>query len=105
MDYSAAYPDPLILQAGETVYPTRWDDEWPGWTWCSNKAGKGGWVPEHYLDRGGHEVVCLYPYDGTELSFQKGERMLVENEVCGWYWCVNRYGQRGWVPSNRVQEE
>ncbi|MDX2109806.1 MAG: SH3 domain-containing protein [Verrucomicrobiota bacterium] len=44
-------------------------------------------------------------YDGTELSFKKADRLVVETEESGWFWCVNRFGQRGWVPSNRVKDE
>lgn len=102
-DYDAVYPQPLTLKAGEIVTPTRWDDEWPGWTWVCTRAGLGGWVPEYYLDRGGRETVCLYDYDGTELSFRIGDRLEVLQTILGWHWCRDSRGQCGWVPSNRVR--
>ncbi len=102
-DYTAQYPEPLLIKAGEVVEPAHWDDEWPGWTWCSTASGLTGWVPERYLDRAGAEVVCLYEFDGTELSLKEGERLTVLKEESGWLWCETETGRKGWVPSNRVK--
>lgn len=102
-DYSAQYPEPLLVKAGATVEPAHWDNEWPGWTWCSTSNGLTGWIPERFLDRGGAEVVCLYDFDGTELSLTKGQKLDVLAEESGWLWCLTEAGHKGWVPNNRVK--
>ena len=104
-DYEAAYPDPLMVRRGETLIPARWDEEWPGWVWCSNTRGVGGWFPERLLNREGGEHRALADFDGTELSFRAGDTFVVESDECGWLWCRNAAGERGWVPSNRIRPQ
>ena len=47
--WKITYRDPLILHVGETLQVGKRDSEWSGWIWCTDAAGKGGWVPESYL--------------------------------------------------------
>ena len=48
-DHQPSYPNPLVVSAGEEVAVGREDTEWVGWLWCTNAAGKSGWVPKTSL--------------------------------------------------------
>ena len=49
-DYSAQFPDPISVNAGETfsvsdkVEPWNDNPDWL-WVWCIDQRGKSGWVP------------------------------------------------------------
>jgi Variant SH3 domain len=43
-DYRAAYPDPIVMSAGETLRVGEIDPEDAGWVWCTGRTGKSGWV-------------------------------------------------------------
>jgi hypothetical protein len=43
-DYRAAYPDPILMSAGETLRVDLADPEYDGWVWCAGQTGKSGWV-------------------------------------------------------------
>jgi len=34
-DYRAAYPDPIIVRAGDELIVGDGDPEYPGWVWCT----------------------------------------------------------------------
>lgn len=100
--YRAAYPDPLVIHAGEVLAVGEKESEWSGWIWCTNRSGKSRWVPEVYVDRKGDTCVALCDYDATELSVRVGEELVAGQEAAGWLWCTNREGQRGWVPKEHL---
>lgn len=103
--YEAAYPDPLIARAGDTLRVAREDDEFPGWLWCVAANGDAGWVPEEYLDRDGAAAQLRRDYDATELTVRAGERLTLLEAVNGWWWAVRADGARGWVPARNVRLE
>lgn len=103
--YQAAYPDPLVVRAGEELTVGEKDSEWEGWLWCTDAAGKSGWVPEGYVERRGARCTAIVDYDGTELSVRVGEELLGGSEESGWIWCTNQAGQSGWVPAEHVSCE
>ena len=92
------YPDPLLLRAGDEVAIGVKKSEWPGWIWVTDGRGKSGWVPEAYLNARGSDGTVLRDYDATELDVEKGEELVLYEEVAGWYWCTNKAGRSGWVP-------
>src|SRR6185295_18560983 len=102
--YEAAYLDPLLVKAGETLTVGQNDTQWPGWVWCTNQAGVSGWMPQNYLDRSGSRGVARRDYDATELSAGVGEEVVVGYEESGWIWCTHQRGQSGWLPIAHVIE-
>ena len=101
--YQSSFPDPLQLPAGLRVAVTDKKTHYEGWLWCTDPAGKSGWVPQSYLARRGGSAVLLRDYDATELTVQFGEELLVSEEESGWYWCRAADGRRGWVPAEHVE--
>jgi hypothetical protein len=77
--------------------------EWAGWVWCTNQAGRSGWAPEVYVRREGDTGLGLVDYDGTELSVEVGQELLVGAQESGWIWCTDQAGQGGWVPAKNVE--
>jgi uncharacterized protein YgiM (DUF1202 family) len=105
-DYLSPYTDPLAFSAGEELTVGEKESEWPGWVWCTNRAGKGRWVPEAYVERRGSTCVMLCDYEATELPVSAGEVLAISGkEESGWIWCTNQAGQSGWVPMDNVSME
>ncbi len=100
--YQAAYPNPLILAAGESVQTGRRDPQFPGWVWCTNNSGQGAWVPEKYLDLHGETGIARQDYSSAELTVCAGEPLTLLKFESGWYWTRNRAGQTGWVPEKVI---
>ncbi len=99
--WQTTFPDPLTLEAGETVQTGKRDSEWPGWIWCANAAGKSGWAPESYLDEiNEHEQTARAKrnYNAVELEVKPGDHLAVEMAESGWCWATHENGQSGWVP-------
>jgi hypothetical protein len=102
-DYRAAYLDPIVMSAGETLRIGEFDPEHDGWVWCTGQTGKSGWVPQAYIEQRGEVGVALRDYDATELSVRAGEELSASDEVSGWVWATNSHGQSGWVPAEIVE--
>jgi uncharacterized protein YgiM (DUF1202 family) len=96
--YESAYPDPLVLHAGDKLTVGDRESEWHGWLWCTVAGGKSGWVPERYVERNGHTGVALSDYDATELTVHAGQELVIGERESGWVWCTNQAGESGWVP-------
>ncbi len=101
--YEMAYPDPLILQAGEEITVGQNDTQWPAYIWCTNQAGKGGWVPESYIERRGERGLARRAYAAIELSASVGEELVIGDEEGGWLWCTNQQNRSGWIPADNVE--
>jgi uncharacterized protein YgiM (DUF1202 family) len=102
--HQAPYADPLAVRTGEEVVidSTRKTD-WVGWVWCTNRAGKGGWVPEAYIGRRG-DVGCMRcDYDAVELTVQLGDLLTIHKAESGFLWVTDQAGRNGWVPSTHVE--
>ena len=102
--YQSAYPDPLVIRAGEEVTIEEKESEWRSWVWCTSRSGKSGWIPERYVERKREKSIVLHDYEGTELTVNVGEELTVGREESGWIWCTNRKGQSGWVPADHVEK-
>uniref|UniRef100_A0A7N4PC96 type I protein arginine methyltransferase n=1 Tax=Sarcophilus harrisii TaxID=9305 RepID=A0A7N4PC96_SARHA len=53
------------------------------------------------------EFVAIADYvatDGTQLSFRRGEKLLVLRRVTGAWWWGERGGRRGYIPAGYVEE-
>jgi uncharacterized protein YgiM (DUF1202 family) len=103
--YKSAYPEPLVVRAGEPLTIGQKESEWPGWLWCTTQEGKSRWVPESYVERQGDSGIARCHYEATELSVEAGEELIVGREESGWLWCTNQAGQSGWVPAEHLQPE
>jgi hypothetical protein len=103
-DYQAPYADPIAVQAGDEVLidSTRKTD-WTDWVWCTNRAGKGGWVPKAYLDREGDVGRLRCDYDAIELTVQVSDILTVHKTESGFLWVTDQAGRTGWVPSTHVE--
>ena len=86
-DYQVAYPDPLVVRAGDVLNVGNEDADYPGWVWCE---GKGGWVPDDCIELGGESARARYDYAATELAATVGEELVVTKEKGGWGLCTKR---------------
>jgi uncharacterized protein YgiM (DUF1202 family) len=104
-DREPSYPDPLVVNAGEEVTIGREDTEWVGWLWCTNAAGKSGWIPKRYIEQtnDGNKGKLLLNYTTAELPVQTGEILTLHYEESSWYWATNAAGDHGWVPTTCVE--
>jgi len=103
-DYKSAFSDPLIIVKDEILTISVKESEWKEWLWCINQFGKGGWVPEKYIERlNDKKCKALRDYDATELTVEIGEEIIISNEVSGWAWVTNKKGKSGWVPLENIQ--
>jgi len=103
-EYQSAYPDPLIISAGEELMIGEKESGWSGWVWCTNQGGESRWVPEKYVERKGDTGIARYDYEATELSVSVGEELVMGKGESGWIWCTNQKGQSGWVPADDVEK-
>jgi len=97
------YKDPLIVKTGEQLAIGERDEDYPGWIWCTNKAGKSGWVPESYLSIDGEKGQINRDYSALELTVGEGDMLDVVINESGWLLCENESGERGWVPGENVE--
>jgi hypothetical protein len=103
-DYRAPYPDPIAVAAGDEVsIDSSRKTDWAGWVWCTNGAGKSGWVPEAYIERQGNTGRVRCDYDAIELTVHVGELLTIHKAESGFLWATNQAGQDGWVPSTYVE--
>jgi hypothetical protein len=72
-------PDPIKMQAGDLLEIAGEEDE-------------------------GKTRRALADYDATELPVEEGEVFQAELEECGWLWCENTQGKRGWVRRAQVED-
>lgn len=104
--HTRTYPDPVSVSRGERVSAGERDTSGGHdgyWVWCTNPAGKSGWVPEQFLAVEGGEATVLEDCDTIELTVSAGERLMGSDPVNGWVWCINEDEDAGWVPLNNVR--
>ena len=99
--WAASYDPALKVSPGEALTAGRRDDEWPGWVWCENRHGLGGWLPDEMV-RDGRAVAG---FDTRELSVAIGDRVKVLQRRAGWTRCATRDGAEGWVPDRCLATE
>lgn len=103
--YNAQYEDPITFRQGEEIVVSDRTYDWEGhpWVWCSNQAGKSGWVPQGHMDALGEKGIARVDYDAAELTVEAGEEVLVVDETHGWLLCRRPDGDTGWVPAENVE--
>ncbi len=96
--YQTGVAVPLTACKGERLRFERRKTEWAGWVWCTDAAGRCGWVPENWLELQGEQCVLRRDYTAAELSVDKGEIITAHLVESGWLWATNESGGVGWVP-------
>lgn len=97
-------PNPVRFRAGDVLGVGHRDQQWTSYVWCTDQAGRAGWVPDSYFRlTGPHEAVALRDYDATELTVARGDVLDVLDEAGGWYLCRSALGVSGWVPGDVVE--
>ena len=104
-EYTAQYPDPIAVRAGDRVVVGADDPEFPGWWWCTGPDRRAGWVPAQLMRREGPEGVMLRDYTAREVSVQAGVEVVVHQVVSGWAWVSVADGRAGWLPQSCLGSE
>jgi hypothetical protein len=107
--HQRSYDDPITLVQGERVRLEErdlWNDQYL-WIWCTNDAGKSGWVADSFLDidADGQHATSKRDYDAIELTVNEGDRLTLLEETHGWYWVRNEQGTQGWIPVDHIAVE
>ena len=103
-EWKVTYPDPIDVQAGETVTVGETDSEWPGWQWCTDTRGKSGWVPIAFIELVDHKIgVMRCNYFARELAVKVEEEVRLHQQESGWYWASTKSGDKGWIPVQNVK--
>lgn len=92
--WRASYDPALRVDAGEPLSPGDTDPENPGWRWCVNGDGLGGWLPEGWVRDGRAKDA----FDTRELTVRGGEEVDVLARHAGWSRCRLPGGREGWLP-------
>ena len=93
-----SYDPALSVRAGDRVTTGREDDEYPGWIWCENASGLGGWLPSLILD--GNRIT--QDFNAMELSVDPGDTVEVLENCLVWTLARRRDGVSGWLPSTHL---
>jgi hypothetical protein len=101
-DYTCAYPDPLVMRTGEQLIVGERDTQWPEFVWCVNSVGKGGWVPDKYIERVGEAGIARCDYT-AQLTATADEELVLDHAEGGWFWATNRQGRSGWIPAEHIE--
>lgn len=103
-DHEASYPDPIAVEAGQVIRPTRAKDNWDGyeWLWAEGPDGKSGWIPDTIVECRYGKTYAMRRYFAVELTCRKGEVLLTIEEIDGWAWCRSDGGRQGWVPLRKL---
>ena len=104
-DNDPTYLDPIRVAQRDLLIVGKEDSEYPGWIWCENQQGKGGWVPKDCIESVGSESRAKYDYSAVELRARTGERLFPIESKYGWVLCSNSAGEKGWLPLAKVREE
>jgi hypothetical protein len=107
--HQRSYDDPITLVSGERVELGKrelWNDQYL-WIWCTNAAGKSGWVPDSYLDirAENQQATARRDYDAIELTVHEGDRLTLFEATHGWVWVRNAQRAAGWVPVDHIKVE
>lgn len=103
-DYTRSREDPITCSAGDSLtVGERYD--WNGaiWLWCTNQAGKSGWMPEGYVTIDGERGIAKVDYNAIELTVNVGDLLTVRDQSHQWAWCETAHGELGWIPLENIE--
>ena len=99
-DYTVIDRNPLVLEAGAIVRLGPGDRVWPGWVSVTREDGRSTYVPESRVEPIGDGIGRMKePFDATDLSVRKGEKVVSLLEIDGWHWARGAGGGEGWIPA------
>lgn len=102
--YQQPYPDPIRVSAGERVSPEfAKTTDLPGWAWCTDERGRGGWTPAQWLRQVGDGWLITHDFNAIELTVDVGTMVTVHAQIAGFCWLTTQDGRTGWVPSTHVR--
>lgn len=102
--YERPYPDPIRAKAGDPVTPDAGRiTDIVGWIWCSAPDGRGGWVPEAWLDRTNEPWRMRRDFNALELTVTVGQPLRIHFSESGFLWVAAKDGETGWVPDGCVE--
>lgn len=85
--YRRPYRDPIRVRAGETVVPDfARTTHLPGWVWCTDPRGRGGWTPRAWLERENAHWRITRAFDAVELTVEPGQRIALHFAHAGFHW-------------------
>ncbi|AHM04108.1 hypothetical protein roselon_01741 [Roseibacterium elongatum DSM 19469] len=84
------------MARGEALTLGGTDPENPGWRWCVNEKGLGGWLPEGWVVDGRAKGA----FDTTEATVAPGTRVTLVRAHAGWWFCRLGDGRHGWLPES-----
>jgi hypothetical protein len=103
-EHQANHAPAIRFERGEVITVTHRDARFPGWWWCIDKHGRGGWVHERFFEEDDYRFVGREDFDGHELTVSPGEQVEVL-EICeGRALCRNTAGEVGWLPLDVLAE-
>lgn len=98
--WRASYDPALSVVAGEPVEVGGTDPDNPGWRWCVNAEGLGGWLPEGWTQDGRASAA----FDTAELTVAGGEEAQVLKRHAAWSLCRLGDGREGWLPDTCLSD-
>lgn len=102
-DYTRSREDPIMCSAGDSLsVGERYDWHGAVWVWCTNRAGKSGWMPEGYVTIEGEHGIAKVDYNAIELTVKVGDVVTVLDQSHQWAWCKTADGELGWVPLENI---
>jgi len=90
---------PLTLSPGDRVLIKHPHPERSGFVWAEDGIMSAGWVPLEVLDGHSGQAHATAEFNSSEIAVRAGEPVRLYWEAHGAWWCENRDGDRGWVPS------
>ena len=102
--WTASYPDPIALTAGENLTLAGKTEVWNGstWLWARDIRGKEGWIPDTLVTTADGQTRAARAFDAMELSCKRGELLTGIEETHGWVLCRSENETEGWVPAENL---
>ena len=103
--HKSNYPDPVEFKINDILELGREDKEYPGWIWVKSPHGIEGWAPMDYIEvlDSSYQGIAKSNYCARELDVKIGEKLWIENTLCGWHYVTNTRSESGWVPQECVR--
>lgn len=104
-EHKSNYPNPIEFRLHDQLEVGSEDIEYPGWIWVWTPDGNEGWAPKEYIEfrDGFKRGIAKSDYCARELDVKVGDRLQIENTLCGWHYVINAQSENGWVPQECVQ--
>ncbi|WP_425052995.1 SH3 domain-containing protein [Psychromarinibacter sp. S121] len=107
--WTKSYDPALHVRAGDPLTLGPLDDEYPGWRWCTDANGLGGWLPVAVVDAvvigtEGGKGRAIDDFDTTELTVAAGDTLTITARRLGWSFCRTPDGAAGWVPDDCLSD-